>query len=278
MLEFYQAYATYEDLMASPRSCWSAAGARGDGRPHAHATATMDDRPHAAVAAADRWPSSSPSRPASPPDAARSGRDPARLAERTGGIERPEHDAGRAARPRVRAPGRAGARSSRRSSRSSRSSSRRSRAATTPTRASSTASSSSSRGTEFANAFSELNDPEDQRARFEEQLAARAAGDEEAHDDGRGLRPRARVRPAADGGRGHRHRSPGDAARRASRRSATSSSSRTSGRRRAGELGAARRAALPALPRRRVRLSLISPHLARRRHDRRRDAAASSSA
>jgi lysyl-tRNA synthetase class 2 len=34
---------------------------------------------------------------------------------------------------------------------------------------------------EIANAFSELNDPMDQRGRFEEQVAARAAGDEETH-------------------------------------------------------------------------------------------------
>jgi lysyl-tRNA synthetase, class II len=36
-------------------------------------------------------------------------------------------------------------------------------------------------GMEIANAYSELNDPAEQKARFEEQLAARGRGDEEAH-------------------------------------------------------------------------------------------------
>ena len=70
-------------------------------------------------------------------------------------------------------------------------------------------------GMEIANAFTELNDPDDQRARFEEQQRFAAAGDEEAQPVRRGLPPGARARHAADGRDRHRHRPPGDAADRA---------------------------------------------------------------
>ena len=69
-------------------------------------------------------------------------------------------------------------------------------------------------GRELANGFSELNDPEDQAARFLEQAARKAAGDEEAmYFDADYVRS-ARIRPAADRRRGHRRRSPGHAVRR----------------------------------------------------------------
>ena len=67
-------------------------------------------------------------------------------------------------------------------------------------------------GREHANAFSELNDPADQRGPLPAPGRRQGAGPR--RDDGlrRGLLPRARVRHAADGGRGHRHRSADHAA------------------------------------------------------------------
>ena len=67
-------------------------------------------------------------------------------------------------------------------------------------------------GREHANAFSELNDPADQRGPLPapgRRQGARARGDDGLR---RGLLPRAGVRHAADGGRGHRHRSADHAA------------------------------------------------------------------
>ena len=67
-------------------------------------------------------------------------------------------------------------------------------------------------GFEVANAFSELNDPAEQRRRFEAQLADRAAGDLEAHamDEDYIRALEYGLPPTA--GEGRRHRSAGDAA------------------------------------------------------------------
>ena len=67
-------------------------------------------------------------------------------------------------------------------------------------------------GFEVANAFSELNDPAEQRRRFEAQLAERAAGDDEAHAMDEDYVRALEYGLPPTGGEGHRHRSPGDAA------------------------------------------------------------------
>ena len=65
-------------------------------------------------------------------------------------------------------------------------------------------------GFELGNAYSELNDPIDQRERFETQARLAAAGPRRSRDAGRGLPHRARARDAADGRLRHGHRPAGD--------------------------------------------------------------------
>ncbi len=61
-------------------------------------------------------------------------------------------------------------------------------------------------GRELANGYSELNDPDEQAARFRAEAAAAAGGDLEAHPGGRRLRAGARIRPATYFGDRYRNR------------------------------------------------------------------------
>ena len=106
--------------------------------------------------------------------------------------------------------GRAEARSSPRSCSTIRSSCRRSRSRTARSPDWSSASRPFVGGVEIANAFSELNDPDEQRARFEQQQRLLAAGDEEAQPFDEDYLLRARARHAADRRARHRDRPAGD--------------------------------------------------------------------
>ena len=180
MLETYEAYADYMDVAAMTEELVATVARETIGTLQVERDG-RDDRPHASVAAGDaagcdpgrdghRHRRAHRARRAARRDAAGGhrceprSRDGLGQARRRAAVEARRADA-RAAHVPARLPGRAVAVRE---------------AAPIASRVWSSASRGSSAGIEVANAFSELNDPDEQRARFEQQQRLQAAGDEEA--------------------------------------------------------------------------------------------------
>ena len=180
MLELYEAYATYDEIMDLTEAMIRDI-AQDDARHHRADVGGRDDRPRPGVPPLDAWTTRCCEH--NPEISAAELRDREALAR---ALPAPRHPRqarlrlGQAAAGDFREDRRAHAGPADLHHRITRSRCRRWRARATPIRASPTASSCSSAASELANGFSELNDPEDQAARFQAQVEAKDGGDDEA--------------------------------------------------------------------------------------------------
>ena len=201
MLETYEAYADYNDVAAMTEELVAHVARETIGTHHDRAR-RRDDRPHAAVAAGDAA-RRDPGRDRDRHRAAHATATRWLRAMRRAGIDVEPDRAGlgQARRRAAVEARRAEARSSPRSCSTIRSSCRRSRRRTAPSPGWSSASRAFIGGVEVANAFSELNDPDEQRRRFEQQQRLRGG----RRRGGAAVRRGLPVRAGAGHAAGRRH-------------------------------------------------------------------------
>ena len=180
MLEFYAAYCDYDYLMGFIESMLARRRAgRCSARRRSRTRASEIDLAQA-LRSAHRSPRRSQAITPSTPTPARRPRSPHREAEAARRRLQAVRRHRRTAADALRAHDGAGSCSSRRSSSTTRRKSRRSRAAATAIREITERFELYIAGREIANGFSELNDPEDQAARFWSRRKQKDAGDAEA--------------------------------------------------------------------------------------------------